>query len=164
MDDGVDDDGGGAPAAASATLSFSMRMAIPCDGRASYFLTQAQGGRWGLIDVGAVYKRAGLGGDRWTRSSVAVSLRGGPGALGGRNTTAYYCCYYYCACRREKACRWYVVVVCSRGSSDGGACCLLLLYSRGVASMYAYVWMNAGGGVSREKGRIGQDRIIKRWG
>ena len=86
MDDGVDDDG--APAAASATLSFSMRMAIPCDGRASYFLTQAQGGRWGLIDVGTVYKRAGLGGDRWTRSSVAVSLRGGPGALGGRNTTA----------------------------------------------------------------------------
>lgn len=54
----------------------------------SYFLTQAQGGRWGLIDVGAVYKRAGLGGDRWTRSSVAVSLRGGPGALGGRGTTA----------------------------------------------------------------------------
>jgi hypothetical protein len=54
----------------------------------SYFLTQAQGGRWGLIDVGAVYKRAGLGGDRWTRSSIAVSLRGGPGALGGRNTTA----------------------------------------------------------------------------
>jgi hypothetical protein len=41
----------------------------------SYFLTLAQGGRWGLIDVGAVYKRAGLGGDRWTRSSVAVSLR-----------------------------------------------------------------------------------------
>ena len=63
MDDGVDDDGGGAPAAASATLSFSMRMAIPCDGRASYFLTQAQGGRWGLIDVGTVYKRAGLGDD-----------------------------------------------------------------------------------------------------
>lgn len=37
MDDGVDDDGGGAPAAASATLSFSMRMAIPCDGRAATF-------------------------------------------------------------------------------------------------------------------------------
>lgn len=63
-----------------------MRMTIPCDGRADYFLTQAQGGRRGLIDVGAVYKRAGLGGDRWTRSSVAVSLRGRPGARGGRNT------------------------------------------------------------------------------
>ena len=88
MDDGVEADSGGAPAAASATLSFSMRMTIPCDVRASYFLAQAQGGRWGLIDVGAVYQRAGLGGDLWTRSSVAVSLRGGPSALGGRNTTA----------------------------------------------------------------------------
>ena len=55
-----DDDDGGAPAAASATLSFSMGITIPCDERASFFLTQAQGERWGLIDVGAVYNVPGL--------------------------------------------------------------------------------------------------------
>ena len=53
---------------------------------------------------------------------------------------------------------WYVVVVVMVVRA---ACC----YSRGVASMCVcmrkYVWMDPAGGVSRDKGRIGQDRIIE---
>jgi len=40
---GADMDDGGAPGGASATLSFSMGMTIPCDGRTRYLLDQGEG-------------------------------------------------------------------------------------------------------------------------